>query len=569
MKKLIAFILFLNIISSFGQGNISLNKSYPVGYFASPLEIPLILSGTFGELRSNHFHAGLDIKTQQREGLNVLAAANGYVSRIKISHWGYGKVIYIAHPNGYTSVYAHLQSFNDRIESYIKKHQYEKQSFEIELFPSASELAISKGEIIALSGSTGGSSPHLHFEIRDSGTEVTINPMLFGIDIPDTKKPNINSLLGYSLAENSHINGGKMPTQLSYKKLTNGDFLANKITAFGEIGFGINSFDQLDGAYNKNGIYSLELFVNGVLKHKFLAETMAFSEGKYINLLIDYERYATINQRVQKCYIEPWNKLNMYPIAINNGFLNIEDGLNYSIEIVAKDFKGNSQKLTIPILGKKESTIILAEEKITPYKITCTEFQTFSENGVTVSFPKNTFYNDFYMDFEVSGAIAKVHSPILPLDNRYTITFDVSKYAQNEKEKLYIASLNKNGSSSYESTVKKENTFYSSTKTLGKFTLLADNKPPVVVLKNFKNEQWITNLEKLEVKITDYGSGISSYRGEIDGEWILMEYNVKNGNLTYNLNDKVFTEAKHTLKVTATDNVGNSTDLNATFFRKK
>jgi murein DD-endopeptidase MepM/ murein hydrolase activator NlpD len=568
MKKILAFVIYVHLTASFAQGNISTANLYPTNYFESPLEIPLILSGTFGELRPNHFHAGLDIKTQQKEGLNVLASATGYVSRIKISHWGYGKVIYIAHPNGYTTVYAHLQKFNERIENYIKKQQYLKESYEIELFPTADELPIAKGEIIALSGSSGGASPHLHFEIRDSSTEITINPMLFGFNIPDSKKPAINALIGYSLTENSHINGNVTPTQLTYKTLANGDFLANKITAFGNISFGINAYDQLDDAYNKNGIYNLKLFVNGTLTHEFSAKTTAFSEGRYINLLIDYERYAKINQRVQKCYIENENKLSMYPVSINNGYILIEEGLDYTVDITVEDFKGNFKKITIPILGKKENIVAQPVIKNTPYQIIYTEFQKFSKDGVTVAFPKNTFYNNFYLDFEVTDKIVKVHSPTIPIRDRYTLTFDVSKYAQNEKDKLYIASIHKNGSYQYETTIKKENTFYTSTRTLGNFTLATDNKPPTISLVNFKNDQWLTNANKLEVKISDQGSGINTYRGEIDGVWILMEYNVKNGVLTYNLNDKVFTEAKHELKVVATDNVGNSTTLNTNFYRK-
>ncbi|NND10141.1 MAG: M23 family metallopeptidase, partial [Flavobacteriaceae bacterium] len=144
-------------------------SKYPQDYFRKPLDIPLVLSGTFAELRSNHFHSGLDIKTKQREGLKVYASAPGYVSRIKISHWGYGKALYITHPNGYTSVYAHLQKFSEKIEEYVKEKQYEKESFTLELFPSAEELQIESDEIVAFSGNTGGSGgPHLHFEIRDN-----------------------------------------------------------------------------------------------------------------------------------------------------------------------------------------------------------------------------------------------------------------------------------------------------------------------------------------------------------------------------------------------------------------
>ncbi|HHC78901.1 MAG TPA: M23 family metallopeptidase, partial [Flavobacteriia bacterium] len=182
-RILISFVLFFNLSTLVAQ------KKYPTDYFAKPLEIPLILSGTFGELRTNHFHSGLDIKTQGRQGFNVHASAKGYVSRIKISHWGYGKVLYLTHPNGYTTVYAHLKKFAPKIEAYVKKHQYEKESFTLQLFPKADELVVEKNEIIAYSGNTGGSGgPHLHFEIR-SGNSNPINPMLFGIEIPDTRAP--------------------------------------------------------------------------------------------------------------------------------------------------------------------------------------------------------------------------------------------------------------------------------------------------------------------------------------------------------------------------------------------
>ncbi|MFD1294078.1 M23 family metallopeptidase [Lutibacter holmesii] len=567
MKKLVSVILILIAQCSYSQGDVS---SYPTNYFSNPLDIPLVLSGTFGELRTNHFHAGLDIKTLQKEGLNVIAAANGYVSRIKVSLWGYGKVIYVKHPNGYTTVYAHLQKFNDRIESYIKKQQYKKESFEIQLFPGANELPVTKDEIIAFSGSTGGFvGPHLHFEIRDSKTEKPINPFYFGIQVSDSKKPRLNNLMGYSLNANSHINKVNVPVQLSYRKLENGDYLANKINAFGSIGFGVNVYDQLDGAYNKNGIYSLTMAVNGKKVHEFKASSFAFSETKYINLLVDYNRLEKLNQRVQKTFTEPSNKLNMYPVSINNGFITVEDGLTYSIDIVAKDFEGNQQKITIPVVGKKDTTTVSKPIVKTPYKIKKAEFNKFTQDGVTVAFPKNTFYTDFYLDFKVENGIAKVHTPTLPLDRKYTLTFDVSKFSEIEKKQLYIASIKKNGNTSYQKTVKKETTFYTTTKNLGTYTLKKDTFKPSVKLHNVKNEQWLTHFKNLQVKISDKGSGIKSYRGEIDGKWILMEYNVKSGLLTYDFNDQVFSEAKHNLKVTVTDNVGNTTTLTSTFFRKK
>jgi len=570
LKKLVLLILLFITFFTYGQGDGSVTNSYPTNYFSNPVEIPILLAGTIGELRTNHFHAGLDIKTEQREGLNVLAAASGYVSRIKISHWGYGKAIYVTHPNGYTTVYAHLKKFNKRIEAYIKKQQYKKESFEIHLFPSMNELLVNKNEIIALSGSTGGFvGPHLHFEIRDTKTEKPINPFLFGISVEDSKKPRINNLMGFVFDENSHLNKSTNSTLISYRKLENGNFLANKITAYGKIGFGINAYDQLDGAYNKNGLYSLELAVNGKTVHQFKAATFSFSEGKYINLLIDYDRLEKLNQRVQKCYVEQGNKLGMYAVSVTNGYLTIEHGLNYTVDIVAKDFKGNSQKLTIPIVGKKDSSVIAKPINKTNYKIVKTEFQKFSKDNITIAFPKNTFYQDFYLDFEVTNSIVKVHTPTIPLDKKYTLTFDVSSFSETEKKQLYIASLNDKEQPQYQTTVKKEKTFYTSTKKLGKFTLQKDTIQPRVSLKNIKNEQWLTHFKTLEVKIADNESGIKSYRGEIDGEWILMEYNVKKGMLVYEFNDKTFTTAKHHLKVIVTDNVGNTNTLNATFFRKK
>jgi len=276
-----------------------------------------------------------------------------------------------------------------------------------------------------------------------------------------------------------------------------------------------------------------------------------------------------LNQRIQKCFIEPSNKLSLYNKPINNGYITIEDGLNYKIEIIAEDFKGNKQKITIPVEGKQDSILVKKKTTITPYKIDRTLFNKFHKNGITIAFPKYTFYNNLYLDFDVKDSIAKVHSPIVPLNKRYTLTFDVSNYSSEEKKQLYIASINKKGKTSYETTVKKDATFYTSIKKLGNFRLLTDKINPEIKLHNFKNEQWLTHFKTLKFKISDTESGIKSYRGEIDGEWVLLEYNVKNGTLTYDFNDKVFTTAKHNIKVIVTDNVGNSTTINANFFRKK
>lgn len=570
MNKFPLILLLFYSLAASSQGDISVNNSYPTNYFREPLDIPIVLSGTFGELRTNHFHAGLDIRTQQREGLQVYSAAEGYISRIKISHWGYGKALYITHPNGYTSVYAHLKKFNKRIEAYIKKQQYKKESYEVHVFPTSKELPISKDEMIAFSGSTGGFvGPHLHFEIRNTNSEKPINPLLFGFPIIDTKKPRINSLVAYALDSNSHINQLNVPTQLSFKVLENGDYIADRITASGTIGFGINSYDQMDGTHFKTGLYSLEMLVNGEKVHEFKANSFSFSNSKYINLTLDYERLARLNQRVQKCFIEPSNKLGLYTKTASKGYLSIVDGLNYNVDIIAKDYQGNEQKISIPVTGKKAAIIAEDPVKITPYKIDHTQLHNFSTNGVTVTFPKHTFYKDLYLDFSVQDSVVKVHEPITPLNKNYTLTFDVSNYTSLQKKQLYIAEIDKNEKTRYLNTVKKDSIFYTSTKKLGNFTLKSDNQEPNISFQNFKNEQWLTHFKEIKVKISDNESGIFSYRGEIDGDWILMEYNVKKGLLTYDLNDKIFIKARHELNVTVTDNVGNSKTISATFYRKK
>ncbi len=564
MKRLFLFLFTLFHFISLSQTN------YPKDYFRKPLDIPIFLSGSFGELRSNHFHAGLDIKTQGKQGLEVFAAADGYISRIKVQQFGYGKAIYITHPNGFTTVYGHLKRFNDEIDDYVKKIQYKKEDYETgNLFFKEDTFPVQKGDVIAFSGDTGGSGgPHLHFEIRDSKTEKVINPLLFGIKVKDTKAPTFQSLKAYALSNDARINQQKKSFQIPIKNKGNGKYMADRITASATIGFGVSVYDRFNGMPNKNGIYSLAMFLNGKRFYYHDVETFSFAESKFLNLHIDYEHYKKYKKRYQKTYKETANRLTTYYKLINNGKINVQKGMNYTVEIVAKDFEGNTSSVTIPIAGKESNAIFTAQKDTTGYKIDRKKFNKFTKDGVTIAFPKNTFYNDLYLDFKVEDNIAKIHTPTVPLDKNFTLTFDVSKYSDDEKEQLYIANLEYPKYPRYYYTRKKERTFYTTTKTLGNYTLKFDKQKPKIRLLYFKDNQSLNNSKTLKVKISDVGSGIKNWRATIDNEWVLMQYNHKRGILTYNFNDKKLVGNKHIFKLVVSDNVGNTNTVSATFFKQ-
>ena len=561
MFLVLLFVTFIN----FSQ------EKYPKNYFRKPLNIPIVLAGTFGELRSNHFHSGVDIKTQGKEGLNVYAAAEGYVSRIKVSQYGFGKAIYITHPNGFTTVYAHLSKYADKIEKYVKTIQYKKERYETgNIYLKKDKFPLKKGEIIAFSGDTGGSGgPHLHYEFRNTATEKIINPLYFGLLAEDTISPTFKSLIAYPLHTDSRINQQKNRTSIPFKNSGNGNYVADKISASGNVGFGVNVFDKLDKATNKNGVFSLEMLVNGKRFYYHDVETFSFSKSKFINLHIDYEYYKKYKSRIQKTHKVTKNKLSIYENLINNGKLTIKNGLNYSVKIIAKDFKGNTSTIKIPIVGKESNVLFSQIKDTTAYKIIAKNFNKFQKENVTIAFPKNTFYNDVFLDFKVENGIVEIHKPTIPLDKNFTLTFNVSKYSEAEKQQLYIANVEYPKYPYYKNTRKKDSTFYTTTKTLGKYALVSDKEQPKIKLLYIKDNQWISKFKSLKVEISDIDSGIKNYSATIDGKWILMEYNHKKRVLTYKFSDKKLVGSKHIFKIVVSDNVGNTKELSTSFYKKQ
>jgi hypothetical protein len=557
--------VFLFSICSFGQ------TQYPKDYFRSPLDIPLQLSGNFGELRPNHIHAGFDFKTQQKEGLFVYASAYGYVSRIKISEVGYGKAIYITHPNGYTTVYGHLQSGYGEIEKTIKKEQYKAKSYEIDIPLYPNDLVIKKGDIIAFSGNTGGSDgPHLHFEIRDTQSEKIINPMYFGFDtvITDLKRPAINSLWVYPLDENSIVNQSKRPISVNLSLQDDGTYLAEKISATGKIGFGITTFDYDNVSWNSNGIFRVQTYLNGKTDFSYQFDTFAFDETRLINVLIDYERYKKLGQRVQKLFMK-----NPFPLSIikpgsNNGVISVSSNITQNYRIEVADFSENSAKIFIPIQYSSLPAKVAEVPVTSKYLVKANKENIFSLDNVTVNFPANTFYDDFYMNFEVKKGELKLHEDIVPAFTNFSITFDDSIAPQKDREKMFIGLLN-GKKISYYNTKRYKNSFTIYSKYLGNYKLIKDGKPPKIKSDKRIGGKWITNLNELQFSISDELSGIKSYDGYLNGKWILLEYESKTKKLIHRFSDGIVAEGKNDLKIVVTDNVGNSTIFETHFFRSQ
>ncbi len=539
---------------------------YPKDYFRPPLDIPMQLSGNFGELRPNHFHAGFDLKTNQKEGLNVYAIADGYVSRIKISTFGNGKCIYITHPNGYTSVYGHLQTTVGPIQDYVKKRHYQDKAYEIEIILKPDELPVTKGQLIALSGNTGSSEgPHLHFEIRDTKTEFVINPIFFGFDqnIKDTKKPTLSSLYVYPL-DNATVNQSKQPLLVNMTLQKDGTYLAAKVKTNGKIGFGINAADTDDVSFNKNGVFNVSTFLNGNQNYNYQFNTYSFDEMRYINAFIDYPRYKKTSQRVQKLFMKTPFALSIIKTDSLRGIISAVPNLTSNYRIEVSDYFGNSNSISVPIEYDLETPLVPAEPVTSKYFVRYNKDSNFEKDNMSVFFPVGTFYDDFNLNFDVKNNKIYIHDDTVPVHSNFTITIKDTIYPEALKDKLYIGK-----GTSYNGTLRKGDVFTAKAKILGTYGLVLDTIAPVIKITKPVEGKWISDQNKIEFTISDSLSGIKSYNGYLNGSWVLFEYENKNRKITHIFDDQYLTEGENFLKIEVVDNVGNSTIFETHFFRSQ
>ena len=561
MRFFLFYLLFCSTL--FAQNN------FPKDYFSPPLDIPMQLSGNFGELRPNHFHAGFDFKTQQKEGLKVYASAEGYVSRIKISTFGNGKTIYITHPNGYTSVYAHLQKAVGPIQDFITATHYKEQAFEIEMYLKPGEIPIKKGDWIAISGNTGASEgPHLHFEIRDSKTEFIINPMLFGFDsgFRDTKKPIISGLYVYPLFS-STVNTSKRPILLNTALQKDGTYLADKVLANGPIGFGIIANDYDDVSFNKNGVYSVNSFLNGQPKFSYQFDTHSFDDMRYVNALIDYDKYKKTGQRVQKLFMKNKHDLAFISTDETKGQIIPTPNLDDVYRIEVADFFGNKSVITVPIQYDSSVSLIPAEPFVSNYFLMANKDNIFEKENASVFFPAGTFYDDFALNFDVRYKILYLHDDSVPAHSNFTISLTDNTLSKELQEKTFIARLD-GEQINYNSTYRKDSVFSAKVKTLGKYKLVTDILAPKVSIAKPIEGKWVSQ-DAIQLQISDLGSGIKTYNGFLNGQWVLFEYDNKTRTITHYFNDDFLLNGANELKVIVTDAMGNSTTFETHFFRNR
>lgn len=539
--------------------------------YSSPLDIPLLLSANFGELRGNHFHSGIDLKTQGVEGKKVYAIEDGYVARIGVNTGGYGLVLYINHPNGETSVYAHLQSFAPKIAKLVKERQYKSERYAIDIGGlTPQQLPVKKGEMIALSGNSGSSGgPHVHFELRETATQQVIDPLIyFSTDISDTRVPEIRGVEVIPHDSYATVYGNNIPYIQKFRTLKDGTTKTfdDSVKAWGKIAFGINAIDRMNNTNNVYGVRNIDVFCNDELISSYTMGKINFNTTRMINSAVDYNTWKQGDGFYLKSFKEPGNKLNYYKNSLP-GYLDINEERIYKITYKLTDNYGNTTGYSFDVEG-------MYSEPVSPQDcslaIKWDKQNLYATENMKLTFPPKVFYKD--VDLNISeedndtflSKIFRLNDSYVPLQSRATISFKLDYDTLANKKNYGIVEINdKNGKLSWIGGNYNNGFINSSTRELGAaMAITADTEAPKITPIN--PNQWVKN-NKIVIKATDNLSGIASYRGTIDGKYALFEYDTKSPTYTYRIDPERITKGPHKLRFVVTDGAGNTSVYNYSF----
>ncbi len=567
MKKAITttfLVLFIHIL-------INAQDNYPQGYFRDPLSIPVQLAANFGELRTDHFHMGLDRRTQSRENLPVYAAADGYVSRIKIEKYGYGRAIYITHPNGYTTLYAHLNSFYTQLEQYLKDKQYKDEKWEQDFELPVNMFPVVKGQFIANSGNTGGSvGPHLHFEIRDTKTGNNLNPLLFGMPLQDNIAPIVYGLFWYDKRYSAYT-ATAQPISIVKK---NGIYTTTvPVVKVGSpfISLGVRMEDMNNASSFKFGVYNAALYVDDVLQFEFKLNDFSYDDSRYVNASMDYARWAKNKQSIQYLSKLPGNKLNIFTPLNTDGKISLDDTLEHAIKIVLQDEKQNTSTIGFSV---KYNTALSRNYSIPADAFVCdaNSINNINTNNASIHFDENAFYDALpLMVYETTSVTAEQVSPTIhigdysiPVHDDYSVMIKASAYSNALKDKI-VMQLKSGTSTTVKKGVWQGDWMLSSFDELGDATLLIDTIAPLIVPVGWKSGSTFISQKTLTVKCTDDVSRIENYTATLDGNWLMFAK--KNDYFIYTF-DEHCTSGTHTLAITAADAAGNTTTQTFNFTKQ-